>query len=53
MVKSSFNFAVDEESVELAMPYLLTPIELRPVEWEAISEAGRDMAPAGTVAWIV
>ena len=48
MVNSSFIYLVDEESAELATPYLLVPIELRPVEWEAISEAGRGMAPAGT-----
>ena len=47
MPNSSFIYAVDEESVELATRYLLSPIELRPVAWEAIREAGRDMAPAG------
>ena len=44
---SSFIYEVDHESGELATPYLLSPIELRPVAWEVISEAGRDMAPAG------
>ena len=47
MHNSSFIYAVDEGSVELATPYLLSPIVLRPVAWEAIREAGRDMAPAG------
>ena len=47
MPNSSFIYAVDEESVELSTPYLLSPIELRPVAWDAIREAGRDMAPAG------
>ena len=47
MSNSSFIYAVDEESVELATPYLLSPIEQIPVAWEAIREAGRDMAPAG------
>lgn len=47
MANSSFIYYIDEESAELATAYLLAPVELREVEWEAISEAGPDMAPAG------
>ena len=47
MVNSSFIYSVDEESADLATPYLTSEGEPREVAWQAFSDVGEDVGPAG------
>ena len=47
MVNSSFIYSVNEESADLATPYLGFEGEPREVAWQAFSDMGEDVGPAG------
>ena len=47
MVNSSFIYSVDEESADLATPYLTSEGEPREVAWQAFSDMAEDVGPAG------
>ena len=47
MVNSSFIYSVNEESADLATPYLTSEGEPREVAWQAFSDMGEDVGPAG------
>ena len=47
MVNSSFIYFVDENSADLATPYMRSEGEPREVAWQAFSDMGEDVGPAG------
>ena len=47
MANSSFIYSVDEESADLATPYMNSDGEPREVAWQAFSDMGEDVGPAG------
>ena len=47
MENSSFIYSVDEESVELATPYLVFEGEPKKVEWQAFSDMSENSGPTG------
>ena len=47
MANSSFAYSVDEESADLATPYMVFEGEPREVDWTAFAILGDDFGPAG------
>ena len=47
MDNSSFIYSVNEESADLAIPYMESAGKLRRVDWQSWVNLGADMGPAG------
>ena len=47
MANSSFIYSVDEESAEVATPYLVYESEPRALDWQSWVNLGDDMGLAG------
>ena len=49
MANSSFAYSVNEESADLATPYMAFEGEPREVDWSAFAILGDDFGPAGQI----
>ena len=47
MVNSSFIYSINEESGDVATPYMESTDERRKVDWQSWENLGGDMGPAG------
>ena len=47
MVNSSFVYFVDEESADLAAPYMVSEGEPKKVEWQTFSDMCENAGPSG------
>ena len=47
MVNSSFIYSIDEESADVATPYLVYEGAPRELDWQSYANLGDDMGPAG------
>ena len=47
MQNSSFVYSINEESADIATPYMVYEDELREVDWQAWIDLGDDVGPSG------